>query len=118
MLGEIDAFLIAVFVAVVVACALMMGVAWWLLGRRIRLLRVEIEREMDRATSEATTRIGDEVEARVRRGVRDGIRDGVTSLPSREVLEGTTRAAAKAGADLIGEGLGTLLGGRRDRRRR
>lgn len=53
----------------------------------------------------------------VARSVRKGLLEGVSALPSREVLQDTTRTIARTGMELVGDGLNTLLGGRRPARR-
>ena len=65
----------------------------------------ELERALDRAAKEAANEIGNEVELRVKQGVTDA----VANLPSREVIEGATRAATRTGAEILSQGLGRIL---------
>ena len=52
----------------------------------------------------------------VERAVRKGVLDGVASIPSREVLQDTTRTIARTGMELMGDSLSSLLGRRGARR--
>ena len=55
----------------------------------------------------------------VERSVRRGLLDGVAaSLPSREVLQDTTRTIARTGMEMMGDSLSAWLGGGRRGRRR
>ena len=73
-----------------------------------------------RILPELEQRLGERLEAAredfaqsVERSVRKGFLDGVSSLPSREMLQDTTRTIARTGMGLVGDSLNTLLGGRR-----
>ncbi|MEM1206037.1 MAG: hypothetical protein AAGN66_22595 [Acidobacteriota bacterium] len=86
-----------------------LGLAWWLFDRHVKgPLQDHIDQQIDEAIEE----LGATIEQRVRQGVRAG----VASIPSTEVLADTTRNVARTGADLVGLGLATLLGGPKDRR--
>lgn len=103
-------FLTAVTTAVLSSlCTL--GLAWWLYTRYLKP-HIEVRLEA----------LADMLEARVRKGVKDagtellpafqerveaGFRDAMVSLP-----EQGASTIAKAGANLIGEGLSTLFGRR------
>ena len=85
-----------------------LALAAWLFETQIKpRLQAHIDEEVERATED----LGRTIEERVRAGVRSG----VASLPSTEVLAGATRSAARAGADIVGIGLGlaSLFGGPR-----
>ena len=72
-----------------------------------------LERDFQQKIDLAIDEMGRTVEERVKRGVLDG----VAAIPSAEMLQSTTRAAAQTGVDLVGAGLNALLGGgRRDRK--
>lgn len=51
-------------------------------------------------------KLGDTLETRVRQGVLDA----VASLPSTEVIQGTTQSVVQTGVDLVEAGLSTFLG--------
>lgn len=53
----------------------------------------------------------------IERSVRKGLLDGVSALPSREVLQDTTRTIARTGMELVGDSLTAWLGGARRGRR-
>lgn len=88
-----------------------LGLAWWLYESR---LRSRLEARMEE--------LADILEARVHKGVKDagidllpafqerveaGFKDAMTSLPEKGAS-----TIARAGANLIGEGLNTLFGRR------
>lgn len=77
-----------------------------------RVLLPRLERDFQEKIDLAIEEMGRTVEERVKRGVLDG----VAAIPSTEMLQNTTRAAAQTGIDLVGAGIDALLGGRRDRR--
>ena len=56
--------------------------------------------------------VGETIERRVRQGVLDA----VASLPSSEVIQGTTQSAVKTGVDLVEAGLSAFLGKKPGRR--
>ena len=69
--------------------------------------RVEAYREQFQDVLDAEVeRVGETIERRVRRGVLDA----VASLPSSEVIQGTTQSAVKTGVDLVEAGLSAFLG--------
>ena len=53
--------------------------------------------------------VGKTIEIRVRQGVLDA----VASLPSSEVIQGTTQSVVRTGVDLVEAGLSTFLGARK-----
>ncbi len=55
---------------------------------------------------EEIEKAGDTVETRVRQGVLDA----VASLPSSEVIQGTTQSVVQTGVDFVEAGLSTFLG--------
>ncbi len=54
-------------------------------------------------------KLGETVETRVRQGVLDA----VASLPSTEVIQGTTQSVVQTGVDIVEAGLSTFLGQRK-----
>ncbi len=58
-------------------------------------------------------KIGNTIETRVRQGVLDA----VASLPSSEVIRGTTQSVVQTGVDLVESGLSTFLGTRKPGKR-
>lgn len=92
----------------ILSSAFTLMVAAWLFETRIKpRLQAHVDEEVEKAIAE----LGRTIEARVHAGVRSG----VASLPSADVLAGATRAAARTGADIVGLGLASLLGGGRRR---
>lgn len=73
-------------------------VSHFFLEKRIKELNVKFDQSIDR--------LGDVIEERVRQGVING----VSSLPSREVIRGTTRTIAKTGVEIVEDGLNSFLG--------
>lgn len=71
--------------------------------------RKKLEAEVETRLTEALERLGGVIEERVRRGVLDA----VAAIPSSEVIQSTTRAAARTGMSLVEEGLNALLGAAR-----
>lgn len=77
-----------------------------------RYLLPQLERDFQALVDRAIEDLGRTVEERVKKGVLEG----VAAIPSAEMLQSTTRAAAQTGVDLVGAGLNALLGGRRERK--
>lgn len=88
-------------------CLLM---SYWIRVRLWPRLLADIDEEFRVRLKEASDVLGERVE----RSVRKGVVDGVTSLASREVLSGTTRNIARSGAGMVEDGLGWILGRRRE----
>ncbi len=63
-------------------------------------------RRFQEALEQAVENAGKTIETRVRRGVLDA----VASLPSTEVIQGTTESVVQTGVDLVEAGLSTFLG--------
>lgn len=101
-------------VAEIAATALLSSVVTlWLVAVYFkRYLLPQLERDFQALIDRAIEDLGRTVEERVKKGVLDG----VASIPSAEMLQSTTRAAAQTGVDLVGAGLNALLGGRRERK--
>ncbi len=101
-------------VAKIVATALVSSVVTlWLVAIYFKhYLLPQLERDFQALVDRAIADLGRTVEERVKKGVLDG----VASIPSTEMLQSTTRAAAQTGVDLVGAGLNALLGGRRERK--
>ena len=92
----------------VISCAL---TAYWLKQRVFPSLLDTLEKEFEERLAQASDVLGERVEQSVRKGVVDGF----TALASKEVLDGTTRAIAKTGAEFVEERLGRIFGRRTDR---
>ena len=79
---------------------LTLALAYWLvekhLKRRLELQMKELQEELGSALQER---------------VRQGVVEGVASIPSTEVLKGTSQALTATAGDLVKSGLDTLLGG-------
>ena len=83
-------------------------------------LRRELEEQVEDGTqrfqqvlAQEIDRAGDVVEDRVRQGVLKA----VASLPSSEVIQGTTQNVVRTGVDLVEAGLQTFLGSKPRRRK-
>ena len=74
-------------------------------------------RDLEELLSEQSERAADLMAEKVEEGVRRGVRDGVTQLPTREVLQDTTRNMARTSVEIVESRLGTIFGGRRRRPR-
>ncbi|MFZ5756259.1 MAG: hypothetical protein ACOY3X_05115 [Pseudomonadota bacterium] len=94
----------AVITAIVTTVLLCAVFRWWMLPRLEARLAAQIEASRD------------DFARALERSVRKGLADGVAMLPSREVLQDTTRTLARTGMELVGDSLGAWLGGRRGRR--
>ena len=97
---------LTIVLTALLSSALTVGLAWWLYQRRLKTeldaqLATAVE-EVDGKLKEALQALGDIVEERVKRGVVTG----VASLPSTEVLAGTTKSVA----ELASKGLSALFG--------
>ena len=71
-------------------------------------IKVDLEHKIEARIDQ----LGDTIEERV----RQGIISGVASIPSREVIKGTTRTMAKTGAEIVEDSLNTILGKRSPRK--
>ena len=65
---------------------------------------------------EQAERAADLMAEKVEEGVRRGVIDGVTSIPTREVLQGTTRNIARTSVEIVESRLGQIFGRRRSER--
>jgi hypothetical protein len=83
-------------------------IAWWLQYRVRPRFMAQLDEEFRQRLKEAS----DVMAARVEVAVSRGVRDGVTSLASREVIQGTTRNIARTGAGFVEDSLGKILGRR------
>ncbi len=72
------------------------------IDQRAEVYRRRIQHVLDQEIESA----GKAIETRVRRGVLDA----VASLPSTEVIQGTTQNVVKTGVDLVEAGLSKFLG--------
>jgi hypothetical protein len=101
-------------VKILATALLSSAVTLWLVALYFRrYLLPQVERDFQQVIDRAIEEMGRTIEERVKKGVLDG----VASIPSAEMLQSTTRAAAQTGVDLVGAGINALLGGgRRDRK--
>lgn len=72
-----------------------------------------LARDLETLLREQAEQAADLMAVKVEEAVRRGIVDGVTSLPTREVLQGTTRNIARTSVEIVEERLGSLFGKRR-----
>lgn len=77
----------------------------WLI---IRVLFKKYRQQMEQELDIYTERVSQQIETSVKKGIVEGIQ----SLPSVDVLRGTTRTMAKTGAELMGGGFNTIFGKR------
>lgn len=102
------ATLILASITAVLSAALTLGIGFVVFQRRWDRERQILEDRLEERLTLALDELGVVIEERVRKGVLDAI----ARIPSAEVLSGTTRTAAQAGADLVSYGLSALLGRR------
>jgi hypothetical protein len=69
-------------------------------------LKRDLWRELDEQSQRAARLISESVEEAVKRGLVDGVR----ALPTREMLEETSRSLARTSSEIVGERLGRLFG--------
>ena len=100
---------ITIIVTAIIVSAATAGLSYWVIMKKIK---PRIEEDLDFIIQRRMEELTNEIKV----GVSQGIVDGVSKIPSLEVLEGTTRSIAKAGAGLVEGGLTTLFGNRRNRR--
>lgn len=76
-----------------------------------------VAEDLQELLREQADRAADILAEKVEEGVRRGVIDGVTSLPTREVLQGTTRNIARTSVEIVESRLGHIFGRRRSDRR-
>lgn len=103
----------------VVSSALTLGVAYYFFERHYRQ---RLEEELDQKVDEYQQRFQEVLDDEVRKvgtvietRVRKGVLDAVASIPSSEVIQGTTQSVVQTGVDLVEAGLETFLGTKRKR---
>ncbi|MBZ2188093.1 hypothetical protein K8B33_03220 [Alcanivorax sp. JB21] len=69
-----------------------------------------VARDLEVLLKDQAEQAADLMAVKVEEAVRRGIVDGVTSLPTREVLQGTTRNIARTSVEIVEERLGSLFG--------
>ncbi len=92
--------------AVITAAITLFVVALW--GHfhlQPRLMRA-LKRELDEEARKAADLIAASVEEAVKRGINDGVRN----LPTREMLEETSRSLARSSTELVGERISKFFG--------
>lgn len=77
---------------------------WFQLRIRPGLMR-QLDEEFRDRLREASEVIGERVEE----AVRQGLVEGVSALPTREVLEGTTRTLARTSAEMVEDRVNRLF---------
>jgi len=89
-----------ILLTAVLSSVLTLALAYWIVNRRLK-------RRLEQRWNELQEEFGTMIQERVRRGVVEG----VASIPSTEVLKGTSQALTATAGDLVKSGLDTLLGG-------
>ncbi|GAA5114739.1 hypothetical protein [Alloalcanivorax gelatiniphagus] len=89
--------LTAVITAAITLLALALWAHFYLLPVLRRRLRGDLEEEARNAA--------DLIAARVEEAVKRGINDGVRNLPTREMIEETSRSLARTSTEMVGERL-------------
>lgn len=84
---------------------------WFRFRTRPSLMR-QLDEEFRDRLQEASEVIGERVED----AVRQGLVEGVSALPTREVLEGTTRTLARTSAEMVEDRVNRLFRRRRHSR--
>ena len=84
---------------------------WFRFRTRPSLMR-QLDEEFRDRLAEASDVIGERVEE----AVRQGLIEGVSALPTREVLEGTTRTLARTSAEMVEDRVNRLFRRRRSQR--
>ena len=79
-------------------------------------LRPRLLQDLEELLSRQSDRAAEVLGNRVEEGVRRGVVTGVSSLPTREVLQDTTRNIAKTSIDIVETRLGQIFGRRRSGR--
>tara|TARA_R110001606_G_scaffold111327_4_gene237808 strand:+ start:12873 stop:13184 length:312 start_codon:yes stop_codon:yes gene_type:complete len=69
-------------------------------------LKRALQQELDEQSQRAARVIADSVEEAVKRGLVDGVR----ALPTREMLEQTSRSLARSSGEIVGDRLGRFFG--------
>lgn len=102
-------WLMVVATAVLSALVTLTALALWMNLH----VRPRVAQDLETLLREQAEQAADLMAAKVEEAVRRGIVDGVTSLPTREVLQGTTRNIARTSVEIVEERLGQLFGRRR-----
>lgn len=89
------------------------GIAVWMHFHMAPRMAEDLEELLGREAERAADLMAEKVEE----GVRRGVIDGVTQLPTREVLQDTTRNMARTSVEIVESRLGSIFG-RRSRRSR
>lgn len=102
-----------VVVTAVLSSLCTLGLAWWVyetrLRRRLESRMEEMADILEERVHKGVKDAGIELLPEFQKRVEDGFRDAMGSLPEKGA-----NTIAKAGASLIGGGLNTLFGGRRE----
>lgn len=92
--------------AVVTAAFTVATLALWAHYLLLPALRRGLRRDLDEEASKAADLIALRVEEAVKRGINDGVRN----LPTREMIEETSRSLARTSSELVGERLSKFFG--------
>ncbi len=108
-----------ILIGAVLSSALTLGVAYYFFERHYKK---RLEKELDEKADEYQERFQEVLDAEVQKvgtvietKVRKGVLDAVASIPSSEVIQGTTQSVVQTGVDLVEAGLETFLGTKRKR---
>ena len=102
-------WLMVAVTAVLSSMCTLLAVALWMNLH----VRPRVAQDLETLLREQAEQAADLMAAKVEEAVRRGIVDGVTSLPTREVLQGTTRNIARTSVEIVEDRLGQLFGRRR-----
>ena len=108
-----------ILLGAMLSSALTLGVAYYFFERHYKQ---RLEKELDEKVGEVQQRFQEVLDAEVEKvgtvietKVRKGVLDAVASIPSSEVIQGTTQSAVQTGVDLVEAGLEAFLGTKRKR---
>lgn len=73
----------------------------------------ELAEEFQKRVHDGAIDAGEELMPEFRDNVKEGFTEAISSISTVGVVENTAKGVAKTGADIVGEGLNTLLGRRR-----
>ena len=99
--------LTALLTAAITVAVLALWAHYFLLPTLRRRLRADLEEEARNAA--------DLIAARVEEAVKRGINDGVRNLPTREMIEETSRSLARTSTEMVGERLSRFFPKKGDR---
>ncbi|HLR18014.1 MAG TPA: hypothetical protein VK099_09125 [Alcanivoracaceae bacterium] len=77
------------------------------------VLRPSMMREVEQVISTEGQKAAELIAQRVEEAVKKGLVEGVKNLPSKDVLQGTTRALAKTSAEIVEGSISSMFWPRR-----